>query len=149
MIFLLIALTVLIGALMPVQAGINAQLTRLVQHPYLGALISFTIGTLVLSLVTLIQGFPSESLKRLTEAPPHFFLGGLLGALFVASSIFLIPKMGPTIMIAALITGQLIMSVIIDHYGLLGLPVIPVNPIRLLGVALLFVGVFLVIRKNA
>ncbi len=149
MIFLLIALAIVVGALMPVQAGINAQLTRFIQHPYMGALISFTIGTIALSIVTLTQGWPSESIKRLTEAPPHMFLGGLMGALFVASSIFLIPKMGPTIMIAAIITGQLIMSVIIDHYGLLGLPVIQISPVRLLGVALLFIGVFLVVRKTA
>jgi bacterial/archaeal transporter family-2 protein len=147
MIYIFLTAAVLIGSMMPIQAGINAELTRLLKHPYLGALVSFLIGTLTLALLSLFHGLPLGELKRLTQAPPSLFLGGLLGALFVGSSIFLIPRLGATPMIAAFVTGQLLMSVCIDHYGLLGLPVTPISLTRLVGVALLFTGLMLVLRK--
>lgn len=149
MIFTLIFVAVLIGALMPVQAGINAELMRFLKHPYLAALISFTVGSLALALMTLTQGFPSTELKRLTEAPPSLFIGGILGAIFVGSSIFFIPRMGATAMIAAFVTGQLLMSVIIDHYGFFNLTPQPIVLSKVVGVILLFAGLFLVVKKGA
>ncbi|HXH76394.1 MAG TPA: DMT family transporter [Bacteriovoracaceae bacterium] len=147
MIYFLIITAVIIGALMPVQAGINAELTRLVQHPYLGALISFFMGTVLLSLIVIVQGIPVSEIKRLTTASPILFVGGFLGALFVGSSIFLIPKLGATTMIAAYITGQLLMSVCMDHYGWFGIPVNHISMTKICGLFMLFVGLFMVMRK--
>lgn len=149
MIFSLTIIAVLIGALMPIQAGLNAEMTRFLKHPFLGALLSFFMGTLALSVVVLLNKAPLSELKRLPEANPVLFLGGILGALFVGSSIFLIPKMGATAMIGAFVTGQLLMSLIIDHYGLLGVPVNPVGVARVLGAILLFAGLYLILKKHA
>jgi transporter family-2 protein len=149
MIFFLVLVTVLIGALMPFQAGINAELGRALRHPFLGAFYSFFSGTVVLAGLALVQRAPMTEFKRLTAINPLYLTGGLMGALFVGSSIFLIPRLGATTMIAAFVTGQLLMSVVIDHYGWLGLPAQPVSVIRVLGVLLLFVGLFLVVRKTA
>lgn len=149
MIFLLILLTVLIGTLMPVQAGLNAELTKILKHPFLGALISFATGTLVLGLIVLTQRVPVGDLRRFTHIPPQYFLGGIMGALFVGSSIFLIPRLGATTMMSAYVVGQLLMAVVIDHYGWLGVPSYPVQPQRILGIILLFVGLFLVVKKAA
>lgn len=148
MIYVLIIIAVIIGALMPLQAGINAELTRFLKHPYLAALISFTIGTITLSIMILSQGLPIEELKRIPSASPHLFLGGLMGALFVGSSIFLIPKMGATTMIGAYITGQLIISIFIDHYGWLGIPATEISPAKVVGVLLMFAGLYLVMGKT-
>lgn len=148
MIYVLIFTAIVIGTLMPLQAGINAELTRFIQHPYLGAMTSFTTGTIALAIIVFIQGAPITEIKRLTSAPPHLFIGGILGALFVGSSIFLIPKMGATTMIASFVTGQLLMSVLIDHYGLMGLPVQQISWIRSIGIILLFTGLLLVVRKS-
>ena len=148
MIFGFVALAILIGTLMPIQAGLNAELTRFVKHPYLGAFISLSVGAIVVSVLVMFNGGFGE-VKRLTQAPMHLYLGGILGAIFVGSSLFFIPRMGATAMIAAFVTGQLIGSVVIDHYGLLGLTPNPVTFTRILGVILLFGGLFLVIRKSA
>lgn len=149
MIFGLIIVTVLIGMLMPVQAGINAELTRFLKHPFMGALISFATGTIALIIISLFQQAPFAELKRLSSAPPYFLAGGILGALFVGSSIFLIPRLGATTMIAAFVTGQLVMSVIMDHYGLLGLSIQPISLQRIMGIILLFAGLILVVKKTA
>lgn len=144
---MLALLAIVLGTLMPIQAGINAELTRVVQHPYLGAFISFATGSIALGAIVLLQGSPIEEAKRLLTAPPYLFLGGILGALFVGSSIFLIPKMGATAMIASFVTGQLLMSVMMDHFGWLGVPVNEVSLTRMIGVVLLFLGIFLVMKK--
>src|SRR5665647_3643421 len=146
MIYGLILAAIFIGIFIPVQAGINSQLTRYVQHPFLGAFISFSTGALVLGIIILIRGVPWTEIKKLPSASPHLFLGGALGALFVASSIYFIPKMGATTMIAAFVTGQLLGSVIMDHFGLFGLVVHPLNLTRFLGIFLLFAGLMLVVR---
>src|SRR5690606_24636615 len=113
---------IVIGTLMPLQAGLNAELTRNLSHPYLGAFVSLVVGAVAMgSILLFTDGF--TNIKKLSLAPPHLFLGGILGAIFVTSSMFLIPKMGATGMIAAFITGQLLGSVIIDHFGFLGVPV--------------------------
>lgn len=146
MIFVYIILAIVIGTLMPVQGGLNAELTRILKHPYLAAFISLTFGAMAVSILIVLNGGFSE-LKRLGEVPPHLFLGGLLGAIFVGSSLFFIPRMGATTMIAAFITGQLIGSMIIDHFGLLGLVPNPMTATKIMGVILLFSGLFLVINK--
>ncbi len=148
MIFGLITIAVIIGALMPIQASINGELSRLTQNPYLAAFISFATGTLALLILLLIKGFPVEEFKRLPSASPYVFLGGALGALFVVSSVFFVPRIGTTTMIAAFVTGQLVMSVVIDHYGMLGLPVNTLTVPRFIGILLLFGGLLLVIKKS-
>lgn len=148
MIFVFILAAIVIGTLMPVQAAINAEFTRFLKHPYLAAIVSLFTGALLMSCVLIIQGLPTQELKRLTEAPPRLFLGGLLGAVFVSSSMFFIPRMGATAMIGAFITGQLLMSVLMDHFGLLGLAAQPVSFSRIVGVLLLFSGLLLVVKKT-
>lgn len=142
-----IALAIFVGGLMPLQAGINAQLSRQLTNPFVGALLSFTVGTITLLCLSLTQGLHWEQFKKLGTLPPYLFLGGVFGASFVGSSIYLIPKLGATAMIASLITGQLIISVLIDHYGSLGLSQHLINPWRLAGVALLFSGLLLIIKN--
>lgn len=148
MIFGLIFIAVIIGALMPIQASINGELARFSQNSYLAALISFATGTLVLLIILLVRGFPVEEFKRLPTASPHIFLGGALGALFVVSTVFFVPRIGATMMIASFVTGQLVMSVALDHYGMLGLPIQPFSLQRLMGIILLFGGLILVIKKS-
>lgn len=148
MIFGFVILAIIIGCMMPLQAGLNAELTRILRHPFLGAFISLTTGAILVSLLVITNsGF--HQLKRLPEVPPHLYLGGVLGAIFVGSSLFLIPKMGATAMIGAFMTGQLLGSVLMDHFGVLGLTPQPINMTRIFGVILLFAGLLLVIRKGA
>lgn len=149
MIFSLTILAVLIGCLMPIQAALNAELTRFIKHPFLGALISFTTGTVALAVIVLVHGLRVSELRRLPEANPVLFLGGILGALFVGSSIFLIPRLGATGMIASFVTGQLLMSVLVDHYGWFGIPASPIALTRIVGIVLLFAGLFLILKKTA
>jgi transporter family-2 protein len=108
--------------------------------------IPMPVGAVIVGLLSLATG--GGEVRRITQVPPQFFLGGLLGAIFVGSSLFLVPKLGATAMVGAFITGQLMGSILIDHYGLLGLAAQPVTSSRLFGVILLFTGLLMVVKKG-
>jgi transporter family-2 protein len=71
----------------------------------------------------------------------------LIGAIYVTGIIVLIPRLGAGLAFTLIVSGQLLMSVLMDHYGLLGVPVTPISPTKLLGFCLLIAGVFLIRGK--
>lgn len=73
--------------------------------------------------------------------------GGLIGVAVVLGSIIAGPKIGALALVGILLSGQLIASVLIDHFGWLGFPLQKMNIVRLLGI-LLLVGGFILIRRN-
>jgi transporter family-2 protein len=85
-------------------------------------------------------------LGGLRGVPWWYFAGGLIGAVFVASSLVTVRTLGAGGVVAATIAGQLTGSVVIDHFGLLGLSKQPLSAVRVIGIALLAVGVFLIVR---
>jgi transporter family-2 protein len=70
--------------------------------------------------------------------------GGIFGAIYIAISILLLPRIGAATLVALIVLGQMVASLAFDHYGILGLPVQPVGLMRLLGAGFLVVGVALV-----
>lgn len=140
-IFLLFAL--LAGATMPLQAGINLRLRHFLGDPVLAALVSFAVGTLALAVYGLSTR-PLPSAEMVAGAPWWAWLGGLLGAFFVSATIILAGELGATTTMAWLLAGQFTFALVLDHYGLISFAVREVSPLRILGVALLVVGAYLV-----
>jgi bacterial/archaeal transporter family-2 protein len=143
---ILLMLTLAMGAILPIQAALNGKLMRTFGHPVIGATISFLTGTLIL----LIYAFSIRSSFNpalIKETQWYHWVGGLIGAIYVTGIIVLIPRLGAGLAFALIVSGQLLMSVLMDHYGLLGIPVNPVNPSKLIGFCLLIVGVFLIRGK--
>jgi transporter family-2 protein len=141
----LIMLTALLaGALMPVQAGINARLREFLGDPLVASFVSFGVGTVCLALIILGTRAPLPSLAMASAAPWWTWVGGAMGAFFVAVTVILAFKLGATGLIAWIIAGQLVASVLLDHHGVIGFAVREATWQRLLGVALLFGGAVLV-----
>lgn len=141
----LIMLTALLaGSLMPVQAGINARLRDFLGDPLVAALVSFGVGTVSLALIILATRVPLPSLAMAAQAPWWTWIGGAMGAFFVAVSVILAFKLGATGLMAWIIAGQLVASVLLDHHGAIGFAVREASWQRLVGVALLFGGAVLV-----
>ena len=146
--YLLIALLALSGVGLPVQDALNAELRASVKSPMLGALISLVVGVTALGMMTALgvlgHGKPSELLKT------HWWIwlgGGLLGAFAVTIGLIGIPKVSAGVVIAATIFGQLLAAVVIDHFGWLGVPKVPLNPWRVAGALGLFVSALLMQKK--
>jgi bacterial/archaeal transporter family-2 protein len=131
------------GALVAMQPPINSKLGQAVGN-FAAATISFIVGTLVLLAVTVATG--NHHLDGIRHIPWWYFAGGFIGAVFVASSLITVRTLGAGGVVAATIAGQLTFSVVIDRFGLLGLEQKPLTAARVLGVALLALGVFLVVR---
>ncbi|MCA1743298.1 MAG: DMT family transporter [Desulfonatronovibrio sp.] len=142
--FFYILLAMAAGVMMPVQAGINALLGSNVKTPILAAFISFCTGAIVLGLLCILLRVPVPGIAIFTRLPLWMWTGGFLGAFFVTTTIILAPKLGAVTLLASLVTAQMAASLILDHFGLIGYPVQPVNLWRIFGVAFLVVGVVLV-----
>lgn len=138
---LIIAL--LAGAVMPTQAAVNHKLSTYVQHPVYSAIISFGVGTLALLVYLLVAGLPLKNLLLAKNAPIIAWTGGLLGAFFVSAIVWLVPRLGVALTFSILIAGQMLVTLLIDHYGFLDVPVKTINLPRLLAVVLVIAGVWL------
>jgi bacterial/archaeal transporter family-2 protein len=138
--YLVFALTA--GAMLPIQFGINAQLATWVGGSVRAAFISFVVGALGLLVAVLIaaRGWP----ERAGDAPWWVWIGGLLGAFYVLGSIVTAPKLGAVTLVALILAGQAIASLLVDHFGWVGFEEHPITLLRVVGVVLLAGGVALV-----
>jgi transporter family-2 protein len=141
---LLLMVALCAGGLVPVQGSINAHLSKGLNHPLQATFISF-FGALVLLVVVLMVLNPAlPSLSQLRAIPPIYYTGGIYGVLFVTTLLVLTPHIGIASTVVATIVGQLILSVILDHFGLFGLARHPISLPRLIGSAGLLVSLYLV-----
>jgi transporter family-2 protein len=143
--FLLVAF--LAGSVFPFQAGINAQLRQWLGHPLLAALVSFSVGTLFLALTPTAFATSFPGWQALKHIPWWAWTGGLLGAFSVVSSIVLAPRMGAAALMATMVAGQMMASMLLDHLGLLGFRFQPFTVWRLIGAGMVIGGVWLIQRN--
>jgi transporter family-2 protein len=143
-------MVILIGASgvgLAVQAAANARMGAVVQAPTLSALINFAVGGVVLALLTASGILGRGTLSNVSAAPWWAWIGGILGAAWVLMAVVAVPKVGAALTIAAVVFGQLFGSLLLDTFGWLGVPRIPLSPWRVAGAALLFVGVLMMQHK--
>ncbi|WP_373974798.1 DMT family transporter [Chitinibacter sp. SCUT-21] len=134
-----------IGLIVPLQAAVNNQLKSIIGgSTLLAALVSFAVGMLTLILMSLASGQKINALLALPKAEPWMLLGGVMGAMFVFGTTLIAPKLGAASMMALIIGGQVIASLLFDKFGWLGLPLRDISWPRLLGAALIIIGVLLV-----
>lgn len=144
MVFVLTA--VLVGLLLPVQAGVNAELRVTLGHPLTTAFVSFLVGTVALGILMVLAGAAVPNPRAMAQAPLYQWSGGLLGAIYIAAAVVLAPRLGAATLIASVVTGQMIASLVLDHFGLVGFAEHPIGPGRIVGALLVVAGVVLIRR---
>ena len=132
------------GAALPVQFGINAQLSSWLDSPVRAAFVSFLTGAIILGVAAALLFKPLPSGTRLGHAPWWVWVGGAFGAFYVVASIVAAPRLGAATVVAVIVAGQSIASVVVDHYGWVGFEPRHVSAGRLVGMALVGAGVALV-----
>ena len=135
---------VVMGAGLSVQPLLNARLAGLAGHPIYGALVSVFVSTVTLAVTVLVARLAAPDVKALATAPLGLWTGGVIGAFVVLAALTAAPRLGAATTVALFITGQLAASLVLDHFGLLGVPVRPFDLTRTLGVACLVAGVVLI-----
>lgn len=140
-----LSLAFVIGCAIPLQAAINSQLKgHLAQSTILAAFVSFAVGTIALAVVAVATGQRIGALGNVADSPAWQLTGGLLGALFVFGTTLLAPQIGVARMTALILAGQVLVSLLMDRGGWLGLPVRELTPMRIAGALLVVAGVVLV-----
>jgi transporter family-2 protein len=126
------------------QQAVNANLRAEIGSPWWAGFVSYLGGTLVMLVVALALREPWLSRQAFERSHWISWTGGIFGAIYIAVSILLIPRLGAAMVIALIVAGQMVGSVAFDHFGLLGVPVHPASFVRLMGAALLIAGVILI-----
>ncbi|GGW27005.1 MULTISPECIES: DMT family transporter [Halomonadaceae] len=138
----LAAVAVIAGALVPFQAGSNAELGRALGHPLWATLVSLMVSILVVIPIALAMQAAPPVIRHL---PAWAWLGGVAGAIYVSSALILVPRVGATSFMVCVIAGQLIASLLLDYHGWMNLPVRELSMGRVLGVALVLAGMVTVL----
>lgn len=144
---LLIPFVLGIGIALTFQTAINSQLREYLNSPLQAALFSFLIGTIALSVLVFFQPVAKPNWQTLTQLPWFLWLGGLLGVYAMSMSIYSAPKLGLLSLSGLIIFGQIVMSMCLDHFGLLGTEKTAINWQRLLGGVVIFIGVLLTLQR--
>jgi transporter family-2 protein len=140
-------LAVIAGVCIAIQAGVNTQLKQAVGNPFLASLISFAVGALVLFVYSLFSGnMGLTELANMKGITWWKWTGGVLGAIYVTAVIISAPKIGAASLISLIVAGQMVVAVLLDHFGLIGFPVHAFNLLRFAGVFCIVAGVFLIQR---
>jgi len=144
--FLAVLLAAGAGGLVGMQAPVNS---RLGKHAgsFEAATFSFLVGTVALVLILLVARGGIGDLGQIGRVPWWGLVGGLLGAVYVTVALVAVRTLGATGLTAAVIGGQLAISLVIDRFGLLGVAKHGIDVGRVLGIVLLVAGVALVVRK--
>ncbi len=143
----LLLFALLVGLLLPLQAGINSQLRLHMGHPLWASLVSFTGGTLALVCLLALNRISLPPVGWLERVPWWQLTGGLLGALFVTAALMLAPRLGAATLVASVVAGQMVGSMVIDHYGIVGYPQHDLSVERIMGLLLVIIGVALIQYK--
>lgn len=143
--YVLMIITFFVGAIIPVQAILNARLGKQTSGPLMGALLSFFTGTICLLVLNMIvNGSGMFNLKQYATGPWYIWLGGLIGAIFVGYITFVNQQQGVALTFALVVAGQIFISLMIDNFGLFGSAVQTITLEKIIGAALIIGGIILI-----
>ena len=144
---LILPLAMGIGIAMAFQTAINSQLREYLYSPLQAALFSFLVGTIVLAILVFFQQVEKPNLSTLLNIPWYLWIGGCLGVYAISMSIYSAPKLSLLTLSGVLICGQMVTSMLIDHFGFLGTEKVSINWQRLLGSVVILIGVLLTLQR--
>ena len=136
-----------VGIVLAVQVGVNVQLRNTLGDPITSTLMSFVAGTAGLAAYALATRASWPTPSNLAQVPAWQWTGGLLGAIYVVSTILIGPRLGAATLLSLVVAGQMIGAMVLDHHGWLGFAEHSVNLWRILGALLLIAGTVLILRN--
>lgn len=135
------AVSLLAGIGIPIMAALNATLGARMENPIAAGTLLLCVGA---SLSALFLAF-SGSMPRTVfgAAPPVYYFGGFFVAFYVLSITWIAPRFGIGNAVFFVLLGQLLAATVIDHFGLFGARLSPVDTKRMAGLAFMSLGVLL------
>ena len=143
--YILMIITFFVGAIIPVQAIVNARLGKQIGGSLMGAFMSFFTGTIALFVLNLIvNGSAMFNLRQSVAGPWYIWMGGLIGAIFVGYITWINQQQGVALTFALVVAGQIFISLMIDHFGLFGSAIRMITLEKIIGAALIVAGIVLI-----
>ena len=141
---MLLGFGLLAGIIIPIQTALNAQLSRTAGHPLLTTLCVFGIGGMACVLALAISRPALPELAEWRSLPLWAWGGGIISMIYVVLVVFIAPRLGVGLTTTLVLAGQLLAAMLLDHFGALGNPIHPMNPMRAVGLGLMIAGVLLI-----
>jgi transporter family-2 protein len=132
------------GVSVALQQVLNANLRMELGSPWWTGFISYLTGTVAMLAMAITSGEPWLSEAMVARTSWITWTGGIFGAIFIGTAILMVPRLGVATVLALIVVGQMLGSLVFDHFGLLGVPQHPASLIRLTGTAFLILGVVLI-----
>ena len=132
------------GSLLAVQGGANAQLSRAVGSPFGATALQLGVGSVLLLLVAGLTG-TLAALADLPRATWWHAVGGTASAFYVVSTILLFPRLGAVVSVGLFIAGQMLASLGLDSFGLLGVAAKPATAAAVGGTLAVLAGAALIV----
>ncbi len=142
-----LVLTILIGILGGISVGLQGPIASQMSQKIGSAASSFVVhvsGAFLSGMLLLARG--GEQIKNWRSLSWYMLISGAFGLILYLTLNHTMPRLGATTALALIIIGQLTMGIIIDHFGLFGVPVHHFDFMRLAGALLLIVGGYLIVR---
>jgi len=136
---LFVPLSLVAGGLLAVQAGANTQLSKATGSPFAATTIQVVIAVALLLVVAAATG-TIFAIRGLPDVPWWHATGGIATAIYVASTILLFPRLGAVVAVGLFITGQMLASLGLDTFGVLGVPRQPADAATIIGTIAVLVG---------
>lgn len=140
-----ILLGILAGLVLPIQTLVNTRLRASTGTPFSSSMISFAVGTLTLLIVATAVTGGDYGIAQAFDEPLWIWFGGLLGVVALTGNILLFPHLGAVQTVVLPIAGQVIMGLIVDHFGLFESPQSSLTAVRAIGAIIVLVGVVAVV----
>ena len=140
-----IVLTLVAGAFLPIQAGLNTRLGKAIASPVYASLISFFVGLVGLLIYILITR-QTVSFSGIKDSPGYIWIGGLLGAFYITVIIFAFPVLGPGVTFGLIVAGQMVVSILLAHFNILVVHQSSISFLKIFGVLLIVAGVIIIRR---
>lgn len=136
----LLFIALIVGALVPFQAGANAALAKLIGYPLWATLVSLLVSLILVVALIVVMKAPAPALATALTGPWWMWVGGAAGVAYLTAALLLTPKLGVAGFLVAVVAGQMLASLVIDHFGLMGLPEKPISMARVVGLVLIVFG---------
>jgi len=132
------------GAAMALQQVLNANLRLELGSPWWAGFASYAVGTVAMMAALLLTGSALPAASSISRTSWASWSGGVFGAIFIATVILTVPRLGAATVLALVVVGQMVGSMAFDHFGVLGLQPQPISLSRIAGAIMLIGGVFLI-----
>ena len=141
---LLALLALAAGISFVLQQAANANLRIEIGSAWWACFFSYLGGTLFMLAALILIHEPLLSATLTLRSSWWSWSGGLFGAIYIAISILLLPRLGIFTVVALIVCGQLVTSLVFEHFGFLHVPLHPISTTRIIGAIFLLIGVVLI-----